>query len=261
MMQVQVSAFDVTAPGFDRHRSLPDGVPEAIRSAVLGVIDSPRPSLLDLGAGTGRIGWPFVAAGDDYVGVDVSLGMLREFKGRIRQARVVQADGERFPFRDATFDAVMLIQVFGAMRGWRGVLAEARRVMRSAGTLLVGRTTAPADGIDEQMKQRLATILDAMGAQRDRASRRAEALRFLAEAASESRVSAAAWNAERTPRAFLERHRTGARFAALPASIKDEALGKLAAWATATFGSLDATFREPHSFELRVFKFQQNGGR
>ena len=41
-----------------------------------------RARLLDLGAGTGRIGRPFVAAGDDYVGVDLSLGMLREFARR-----------------------------------------------------------------------------------------------------------------------------------------------------------------------------------
>ena len=89
-------------------------------SAILGSIGAARPRVLDLGAGTGRIGWPFVAAGDDYVGVDLSFGMLREFARRSRESmpapRLVQADGERLPFRDATFDAVLLIQVFGAAR-------------------------------------------------------------------------------------------------------------------------------------------------
>src|ERR1043166_2787883 len=149
---VHMSAYDAAAASFDRHRTLPDGAAKAIRAAILDAIDaSPRPRLLDLGAGTGRIGWPFVAAGDDYVGADFSFGMLRAFmqraardNGRDNAPRLVQADGALLPFRDATFDAVMLIQVFGAMPGWRRLVGEARRVSR--GALGIGRGGAPAGG-------------------------------------------------------------------------------------------------------------------
>jgi ubiquinone/menaquinone biosynthesis C-methylase UbiE len=116
------SAYDTAAPTFERHRGLPAGVAAAIRAAILDAIGTPSPRLLDLGAGTGRVGRPFVEAGDDYVGADLSFGMLRAFMQRGR-ARLVQADGERLPFADATFDAVMLIQIFGGMRGWRRLLA------------------------------------------------------------------------------------------------------------------------------------------
>jgi demethylmenaquinone methyltransferase/2-methoxy-6-polyprenyl-1,4-benzoquinol methylase len=117
-----MSVYDAIAPTFDRDRALPTGVPEAIRGCVLDAVNMPRPRLLDLGSGTGRIGWPFVAAGDDYVGADLSFGMLHAFRDRGDAAhlpRLVQADGHRLPFADATFDAVMLIQVFGGMQGWR----------------------------------------------------------------------------------------------------------------------------------------------
>jgi ubiquinone/menaquinone biosynthesis C-methylase UbiE len=256
-----MSAFDSVAATFELHRALPDGVPRAIRAAVLKAGDAASPRLLDLGAGTGRIGWPFVEAGDEYVGLDLSFGMLRTFVQRAdcgHAPRLVQADGEHLPFRDATFDTVMLIQMFGGMRGmrgWRRLLAEARRVLRGAGVLVLGRTVTPPDGLDARMKQQLALELDEMGTPSDRTNTRQDAQGWLEQTARGTRLVAAKWTAERTPRGFVGRHRTGARFSALPAPVQEEALRRLAAWAETTFGSLDAESAEPHAFELQVFKF------
>ena len=252
------SGYDAAAPAFERHRGLPDGVPRTIRAAVLAALEVNSPRLLDLGAGTGRFGRPFVAAGDAYVGVDLSLGMLHAFAARTEPGRpgLAQADGERLPFPDATFDAVLLIQVFGGMRGWRRVLGEARRVLRPSGAVILGRAVAPADGLDARLREQLALILGELGVTPDKKNTREEAQRWLAaEAARSTRVVAATWNAERTARAFIERHRTGARFSALPDAIKDAALARLADWAMTTLGSLDAAIPEQHSFELHIFQF------
>jgi ubiquinone/menaquinone biosynthesis C-methylase UbiE len=262
---VVMSAYDSLAPSFDRHRILPDGVAEAIRAAVLASIDTPQPRLLDLGAGTGRVSWPFVAAGDDYVGVDLSPGMLYAFLGRAAWSgappRLVQADGRHLPFPDATFDAVMLIQVFGGVRGWRALMTEARRVLRPAGALVIGRTLAPADGVDAQMKLRLVSFLAEMGVEPDRMSARDEVQHWLEQAAASARsVIAASWKSKRTLRGFLVRHPSGARFSMLPEPVKEEALRKLEAWAGATFGSLDAVSSERHEFELQVYKFRERAG-
>jgi demethylmenaquinone methyltransferase/2-methoxy-6-polyprenyl-1,4-benzoquinol methylase len=254
-----MSAFDSVAPTFDRHRALPDGAPEAIRAAVLGAVEAASPRLLDLGAGTGRIGLPFVAAGDDYVGVDLSFGMLSEFRrgaaDSARAPRLVQADGERLPFADASFDAIMLIQVFGGMRGWRRLLVETRRVLRRAGVLVLGRTLAPSNGLDARMKARLALLLGEIGAPVDRTNTRQDAQGWLEQEARGTRLVAATWTARRTPRGFIERHGAGARFSTLPAPVKEEALRRLAAWAKTAFGSLDAASTEPHEFELQLFRF------
>jgi ubiquinone/menaquinone biosynthesis C-methylase UbiE len=253
-----MTRYDVAAPRFERQRALPHGVPETIRAAVLGAI-GPSPSrLLDLGAGTGRIGRPFVTAGDDYVGVDLSIGMLREFQRRSSEharPRLVQADGTLLPFADETFDGVLLVQVFGAMDDWRAFLSEVRRVLRSGGRVATGRILMPADGIDAQMKQRLAGILAEIDVP-DRTSVRDEAQRCLESSALTCIPEiVASWTAKRAPRDFLERHRTGARFSALPGAVKDEAIDRLARWATKAFGSLDAAASERHSFELRVYSF------
>jgi SAM-dependent methyltransferase len=162
------------------------------------------------------------------------------------------------PFRDAAFDAVMLIQLFGGMRGWRQLLEEARRVLRPAGALVLGRSVVPPDGVDAQMKRRLARVLDGMGVQADGAGVREDVQRWLeANARGGTCAVAATWSAERTARGFLERHRTGARFSTLPPPVKQTALRKLSAWASEAYGSLDAAFCEPHAFELRVFRFNK----
>ena len=77
------SDFDAIADDFDRFRALPDGVPRTIRDTIWAALDCASAGrLLDLGAGTGRIGEAFVAAGDRYIGVDASARMLACFARR-----------------------------------------------------------------------------------------------------------------------------------------------------------------------------------
>jgi ubiquinone/menaquinone biosynthesis C-methylase UbiE len=230
--------------------------------AILGTIDkSPRPRILDLGAGTGRIGRAFVAAGDDYIGLDLSLGMLRKFASQAtegdRTPALLQADGQCLPFRDATFDAVLLMQVVGTAQNWRQLVTEARRVLQPSGALVIGHAVLPPKGIDEKMKKRLADILKELGVGSYHMNTRGVVQPWLeSEAKRYIRIRAASWPSCRTPRAFRERQPTGARFSMLPKSIQDEALGMLESWAADKFGSLDAAFKEQHEFELKVYKFQ-----
>ena len=258
--------YDPVAHSFDRHRALPDDIPGAIRKAVLGALSSPRPRVLDLGAGTGRIGRAFVAAGDDYVGADLSLGMLREFVRRAGHESYVPAlvcaDGQCLPFCDAAFHAVLLIQVVGAAQSWRQLVAEARRLLQPRGALVIGHAVLPPDGVDEKMKGRLAEILTGLGAGSYHKKARGVVQQWLEfEAETSVCIPAAKWTVKRTPRAFCERQPTGARFSMLPKPVQEEALQKLSAWAMETFGSLDATSEEIHQFELKVFKFHQGADR
>jgi ubiquinone/menaquinone biosynthesis C-methylase UbiE len=250
-----MSAYDVMAADFDRRRPLPDGVAEAVRGTILrsGVPLPPR--LLDLGAGTGRIGWPFVAAGDDYTGVDLSFGMLRVFAERCPAVRLARADGTHLPFPDAAFDAILLIQVLNRAEGWRKLLSETIRVLRPGGIVVAGRTVAPEDGVDAQMKDRLAAILDAMDVHPYRGKFREDAMGWLTRTLPEPEiVVAASWIADRTPRGFLERHAGGARFSVLPEQVKQEAMHRLDVWATERFGSLDTVCHENFRLELIVHR-------
>lgn len=247
--------FDAVAPDFDRHRAVPESAAKAVRAAVLAQL-APRPRLLDLGAGSGRIGWPFVAADDDYVGVDLSFGMLRAFKERQRAAALAQADGCALPFRDRSFDAVLLVQIFGGLQRWRALIDETLRVLRPRSPLMLGRAVTPGDGIDSSMKRQLAAIIREPAA--GKPNTRAAAELYLEETARATvEIDAVQWTVTRRPRDFLDRHGGGARFAKLPPDLRARALSQLADWAADTFGSLDAGFTETHRFTLRTFTFAE----
>lgn len=255
------STFDRVAPSFEEQRALPAGVVETVRATIIATTDAgPATRFLDLGAGSGRFGAAFVAAGDDYVGIDLSAGMLQAFAQRTVgsgcRARLVRADGASLPFRDASFDVVLMMHVFGGLAGWRALADEALRVLRPRGAVVVGRTERPSDGLDARMKQRAQEIVRAIGAGPERVNRRDEVLSWLGTRASGARETVAArWSVRRTPRRFIARHRDGARLSALPAALQAQAVRELTSWATAQFGSLDHVSVEQHALALTVFTF------
>jgi ubiquinone/menaquinone biosynthesis C-methylase UbiE len=250
------SLFDRNAATFEQHRALPSGALEAIRKTVREVTGiGPSARVLDLGAGSGRIGIAFVDANDSYVGVDLSLSMLQQFRLRSSAACLIQADGGRLPFADASFDVVMLMQVLSGTHNWRNLLSETVRVIKPGGSVVVGYTVTPPTGVDAQMKLRLALILEELGMKSHSSGKsREKSLAWLQAASSRQMVTTgASWIAKRTAREFLRRQKSGARFSALPPAVQTHALQKLGDWAAKAFGSLDEVFSETHSFELHIF--------
>jgi SAM-dependent methyltransferase len=215
-----------------------------------------RPAVLDVGAGAGRIGQAFVAAGDDYVGVDLSGAMLTAFRNGAPSARLVLADAARLPFDDRRFDAALMVQVLNSTRDWRDVIAEVRRILKPHGVLITGRTEAPEDGVDAHLKQRLTAILADMGQHPYRPAAQEDAVERLTAAAErlETRI-VGRWTAERTPRQFLERHGTGARFSGLPPGVRQVALQRLQHRVETEIGSLDTASTETHCFVIKIFHF------
>ena len=252
------ATFDRVAASYDQFRRLPAGVPAAVRSAVLAASPgAPGGPLLEIGAGTGRVGAAFVTAGDGYVAVDPSGRMLTGFAAKVpagARAALVQADGRALPFGARAFARVLLVQVLSNVPAWRDVMLEAVRVLRAGGAIVLGQTVGPPDGVDARMRDRLAAILGSAAA-RPGASREDSRAWLAGAARSHARSVAATWSQPRSPRGFLDRHAAGARFGALPTEIREAALAALAEWARDTFGDLDHPHPEEFRFELDTFTF------
>src|SRR2546421_2765100 len=97
----------------------------------------PSDRVLDLGIGTG-VSLNFYPQDRGRIfGVDLSGGMLREARKKIREqnrtnAQVFQADAMRLPFGDNTFDHVFISHVISVVSDPYRLVAEAQRVAKPA---------------------------------------------------------------------------------------------------------------------------------
>jgi len=95
--------------------------------------------VLDLGCGTGRLATLARQLGARHaVGVDRSAAMLAEARqSAVERVQWTTADAPALPFADGAFDVVMSGLMMGHVADFAGAMAEAARVLRSGGVLLI----------------------------------------------------------------------------------------------------------------------------
>src|SRR5262245_32183987 len=135
-------SFDRAVDYYDETRGLVPGAAEKIRDAILDYTHvTPTARFLELGIGTGRIALPFIAAGYQYDGADVSTARMGRLAQQIADlavangkqvtdyhCKLIEADiTQRLPLEDASYDVVILVHVLHLVEDWQSVLREARR--------------------------------------------------------------------------------------------------------------------------------------
>lgn len=97
--------------------------------------DIPKGRVLELGCGNGKTLSALVKAGCKVTAIDSSPNAVELCKGLGADVRV--ADACALPFKDGMFDAVVAFHVLEHVDDRERAAAEARRVLKPGGTLLV----------------------------------------------------------------------------------------------------------------------------
>jgi ubiquinone/menaquinone biosynthesis C-methylase UbiE len=141
--------YDREAPVYDRGIAFCERV--LFPGARTWVADQVRGRTLEIGIGTGR-NLEHYSEALALVGLDLSRPMLALARERAarweRPPLLLQADAERLPFPDQSFDCVVSTLSLCTIADERRALEEAKRVLRSGGRLvLVEHVGSPRPGI------------------------------------------------------------------------------------------------------------------
>jgi SAM-dependent methyltransferase len=131
------------ARAYAEHR--PDYPAAAVEWALNPIADRPRPHLLDLGAGTGKLTTALVARpGATVSAVEPDPAMLAELRTRVPAAAAVAGTAESIPLADTSVDAVLAGQALHWFDLGRAV-PEIVRVLRPGGVLAALWNTEDTD--------------------------------------------------------------------------------------------------------------------
>jgi demethylmenaquinone methyltransferase / 2-methoxy-6-polyprenyl-1,4-benzoquinol methylase len=103
--------------------------------------------LIDLGCGTGDLTVEAAATGARAIGFDVSVGMLREARGRDAPCTWVRADALALPLRDGCCDAVVSGFALRNLTDVAAALREAARVSKPGARLALLEVDTPANAL------------------------------------------------------------------------------------------------------------------
>jgi 2-polyprenyl-3-methyl-5-hydroxy-6-metoxy-1,4-benzoquinol methylase len=129
----------------DYHEALWEAVPEGLEPVDFAqrggfLLDHVRAGerVLDMGCGEGCFAAELARVGARPVGIDVAAEPLRRARERHPELDLRQMSAEgAWPLEDASFDAVWAGEVIEHVADTAGWLSEARRVLRSGGSLLL----------------------------------------------------------------------------------------------------------------------------
>jgi len=139
--RIASESFRIKGADWDEMRALDLPAP-AVENALLALVPEGPGRLLDIGTGTGRVLELLAPRVRQGLGVDASKAMLALARARLSHPGLAHcavrlADMYRLPLADGSFDMAVLQMVLHFAEDPAGVIAEAARVLRPGGTLII----------------------------------------------------------------------------------------------------------------------------
>ena len=131
-----------TAEFFERHRQLREAIePPELQRTIYEWDRHAGKRVLDVGCGTGFVVSLYARGGARVVGIDLTWQGIRLTRGRLGlaglPAMLQQADAERLPFRDESFDLVTSFGVLHHTPDTAAAVREVHRVLKPGGRTIM----------------------------------------------------------------------------------------------------------------------------
>lgn len=220
----------------------------------------PGDLLADIGAGTGEIGSEIVRLRARYVGLDLSLPMLRVFRRRRESipspVSLIVADANiSWPIADRCVQAIFGSRSLHLLSLDR-LIEEAFRVLSSRGAMLVvGRVRRDSQSVKAKMRREMLRLLGAgKSASNSGESPSPPLIEALVRrgAVAFAPLVAARWTTAHSPADSLKSwgSKPGLAGKIVPEPLKTEILAQLERWALEQFQTLDSSFQSTEEYVL-----------
>lgn len=110
---------------------------ERRNAEIMQMVGNSRGYILDLGCGVGDIVGALAREGNYAVGLEISEVNMISCKQNAKGAFLCLGIGEYLPFRNCSFDVVILADVIEHVVDMESVVSEIRRVLKSSGILIL----------------------------------------------------------------------------------------------------------------------------
>jgi SAM-dependent methyltransferase len=252
--------FDHQAATFERRAGLPEACCLEIAKAVLEIGQARANDLVvELGPGTGQIG-RWLLEHVRYVGLDLSQGMLREFRARMgedaKARALVRADAQAgWPLAAASARIVFGSRAIHLLDE-EHVAREMFRVAAPAGaTLIIGRVRREPESMRARMAREMNERLRARGFT-GRGGEKQNRKLFAACQRRGAKIleprEVARWVVSASPHRSLDSWRSLVSLGGIsvPPRVREEILNELESWAEKEFGDLYKEFEAEESYVL-----------
>ncbi|MHB1440163.1 MAG: class I SAM-dependent methyltransferase [Cuniculiplasma sp.] len=226
-MENEKVVFDEIADHYDSTRGALD---EKELNSLIKAMEGCK-SILEIGAGTGRIMKPLLDHGFDITGVDISRKMLEKAKEK-GLGHLVIGNADNLPFLDRSFDATLLIHVFHLIEDKRAVMMEAKRVTNRFILALI-RERQVTDDSHGVMRQGSRKILDEVAEKYgyrlnlEHANTGKTDKHILEEFPASRKIFVSNYVYNRKPENFVDRFRYSSRFVRIAENIPKNTLDKI----------------------------------
>lgn len=117
--------------------------------------------LLDAGCGSGMFAYMAINTGADVTGIDAAPGLLEVARQRNPGYNFLEEEIEALPFASDSFDVVSGFNSFQYAGNVTGALAEAKRVLKPGGKLVIGIWDKPGKSDATNVLKAISTLLPA----------------------------------------------------------------------------------------------------
>ena len=122
-------------------------------------------TIIDIGAGTGRVAIALAGKGFQVIAVDPAVPMLQVMQRKSGEEVVlaVSAEGTRLPFRRKSADAIVLARLLYLVEDWQGLLREGKEILRQGGILFHEWGNGDPDEAWVQVREKARSLLEDAG--------------------------------------------------------------------------------------------------